>query len=112
MKATEIRIGNLVKYMGREQFVTSEIIRECELNNATTWGIQLTEERLLSFGFTKPLKKGSVFQLGKFNIQSFGGLGVFECRNHIEMHFVHNLQNIYHALTGEELTPQAITSSK
>jgi hypothetical protein len=51
MKANELRIGNLVEYMGKELITTSEIIRECELNNATAQPVQLTTYRLIKLGF-------------------------------------------------------------
>ena len=110
MKATEIRIGNLVKYMGREQAVTSEIIRECELNNATTWPIPLTEEKLLELGFKKMNWGIITYYHSMFELRSdFTLKGV---DYNIEVKTVHRLQNLFYSLTGEELTPQAITSSK
>lgn len=121
MKATEIRIGNLVKYMGREQPVTSEIIRECELNNATTWPIPLTEERLIEMGFTKNDYSATGTQYDepfyKIELEAKGWLINWDSTfgwfihpktsryNVIPVKSVHQLQNLYFALTGEELTP-------
>lgn len=65
--------------------------------------ILLTEEWLVCFGFCKLTPKGSIYGLEDFNIQNFYPLGFFECSNHIKIKSVHQLQNLYLSLTGEEL---------
>lgn len=69
-------------------------------------GIPLTEEWLLKFGFSGALyyfKSGFEFSLKK---QSDGFVMIIndyeECWPEIQ--YVHQLQNLYFALTGEELT--------
>lgn len=123
IQAKDLRIGNLVSSGGEILTVTELRGKHARVNYIRSdtglphnsmveysdlEGILLTEGWLRKFGFIRPIKKGSIWQLGKFTVQSFGGLGVFESRNHIEVGTVHNLQNLYHALTGEELTLQPL----
>ena len=99
MKATELRIGNLVNYnhMSDDDAITIEIKNlsiDSNLNNFRP--IPLTEEWLLNFGFKKGVK-------GWFKTLSNN------CKFNLYMHsketykYVHKLQNLYFALTNEEL---------
>jgi hypothetical protein len=111
MKANELRIGNWVSnYIG-----TQCKVEEWSFNNSYKFGlsaysidrsepIPLTEEWLIKFGFEKLAPKGSIFKLGEFHVQNFYPIGFYECRNHIKIEHIHQLQNIYFALTGEELS--------
>ena len=112
MKANELRIGNLVDW--DEKTIRSKVkgihpsgnylhldngwvqLSRCE-------PILLTEEWLVRFGFEKLTKGGSIYKLKDFHVQDFSPLGIYECNNHIEIKYVHQLQNLYFALTGEEL---------
>jgi len=125
MKATELRIGNLV--MGNTQ-IHIENIMENMINIIiweTTGGysgdklddispIPLTEEWLLKFGFVtlsfgdteRVLDiKGSSFIIEFFESTGFyhysGGEGV---KLSVAIQYVHQLQNLVFALTGEELS--------
>jgi hypothetical protein len=125
MKANELRIGNLInciiydeddngdekkieavgKFIGFDPFesfwwVECDLVREYYDEFAP---IPLTEEWLVRFGFKKIITAGSIFQFSEFHVQNFSPLGFFECRNHIKIEHVHQLQNLYFALTGEEL---------
>lgn len=68
--------------------------------------IPLTEEWLINFGFNK------VFNKGKFTIITKGKLGYENGRTYFnswtilekQPDYVHELQNLYYALTKEELT--------
>lgn len=120
MKASELRINNLVNYGG----VTSEVSRVdklffyVEASETPTFSkdegrgakpIRLTEEWLLKFGFEKQMawtykisligNKNLVYYLGEKG-WSIGNKNYsdFSCE------YVHQLQNLYFALTGEELT--------
>lgn len=109
MDAKELRIGNIVNYFGKNQIVTSDIIRECELNNATTQPIHLIEEWLLKFGFSE--------HYGSFRIKldnsylctslQFNDPYITNGDEPIyyfnKTFYVHQLQNLYFALTGTEL---------
>ena len=124
MKASDLRIGNLVR-----NNMNGEIIKPCDvlcdgintddiegLNYAFIEPIPLTEEWLMRFGFEKinseltniaPLNLRCTFNLpntpfsfcqGKLILTT--GTGDF-CVN---TEYVHQLQNLYFALTSEELT--------
>lgn len=126
MEASELRIGNLLFFENEVQEVSSihsdNTIRlrkskECNchgcyhINNAIIQPIPLTEEWLLNFGLNKPtneqpyhFKKSMVeFLHNEYqdNLKCFyNDVPMFSspCK------YVHQLQNLYFALTGKELT--------
>lgn len=135
MKSTEIRIGNFVTDEFYESFSTIievESINEKGINLlieddgkwaeiSDRWiepeykfdllfGIPLTEEWLLKFGF----EKSNIYCFGNHKLIIESSMGDrHSCRYRInpdesiwivELNYVHELQNIYFALTGEELT--------
>ena len=114
MKATELRIGNWV-------FDTSEkdnepnvprIVNEPITKQRCSWyePIPLTEEWLLKFGFNKlsdiwEFWKNSGWDLRQHKLENnwwlfYNGQDL-DC---VRIDYVHQLQNLYFALTGEELT--------
>jgi hypothetical protein len=113
MKANELRIGSWYDYNGKPKQVTPNTIEEVWIAEKT-WckPIPITEEWLLKFGFEK--KEGCINNIyfilaGKiliqydlvYNIVDFVkrvNFNVF-----ISIKYVHQLQNLYFALTGEEL---------
>ena len=115
MKANELRIGNLVEFGNGKITHVGDILSRTiyskdrkyiiDVNYAKP--IQLTEEWLLKFGFVKWFYG---WCLSDFCIQdnedgSFIlsiNLGEYEAGN--SFYYVHQLQNLYFALTGEELT--------
>ena len=129
MKANELRIGNLVDLGNRIAKVieinhlacvvvdleeTQDTIEDYE----RTKPIPLTEEWLLKFGFKKQdykMSGCSIYKLGNIIIMnSFRDNGRKDMGITVEgispptwslanLYFVHQLQNIYFALTGEEL---------
>ena len=139
LNARELRIGNLVNPKVKEIILTDEIVSVDpsilmvilgEVNNKgiVFEPIQLTEEWLIKFGFTK-----YEWMDGCFIKTSFGDLMIQFFRDEIHLFFtkvsvdskgmmfdgrrfagdkktftkiqyVHQLQNLYFALTGEELT--------
>jgi len=126
MKASELRIGNITS-MGVVYLIEDDVFRVANNDGDTfknTWAeikpIHLTEEWLLKFGFDKvgialtsiaiaPLNLPCTFNLpntpfsfcqGKLILTT--GTGDF-CVN---IEYVHQLQNLYFALTGEELKQQ------
>jgi len=117
MKANELRIGNLLGSYnkGEEDRVLTinaqNILVEAKANNQgyTRYRpIPLTEEWLLRFGFEKNnnnqfiLIKGSVDILFNKDLNGWTCDGINFSINMTE--HVHQLQNLYFALTGEELT--------
>lgn len=120
MSAEELRIGNIIKHSLTECVVES--IFNCEnidvSNEYEEWNalldeckpIPLTEEWLIKFGFEKT--KGYVFKIDKFSLfdHNYDQVNLFLQLNSpnvplIHIKFVHQLQNLYFALTGKELKP-------
>ena len=125
MKATDLRIGNLVQYSNDERIfvnligktlkVTAADILSIYDDNIPVEPILLTEEWLKKFEF---VKVGNHYEKNCFNIYKYkykdeveielrndedGELFVIELR----YNYVHQLQNLYFAVTGEELTIKA-----
>jgi len=118
MKASELRIGNLVDLGNRIAKVTEInhlacVVVDLEETQDTiedyerVKGIILTEEWLLRFGFEKNdnnqfiLMEGSVDILFNKDLNGWTCDGINFSINMTE--HVHHLQNLYFALTGEEL---------
>jgi hypothetical protein len=119
MKSIELRIGNLVNY--QEDGTLFNVIGIDNLgisvknDNEETWieldqfePIPLTEEWLLKFGFNN--LSGCYYERNGIGfITGYANDGSFVCGNsfgprHCHFYYVHQLQNIYFALTNEELT--------
>jgi hypothetical protein len=117
MKAQDLRIGNLVNYKIVDKLdERKEWFEPCEIDavdlqviDLDYQPIPLTEKWLLKFGFFVSdlliQKKG--FKLGNptkgvyiFNLYNSKGN---VCKT-IILEYVHSLQNLYFALTNEELT--------
>jgi hypothetical protein len=113
MKANELRIGNYILLQGVTKPTQVSIIDTTEQSTRTKASpIPLTEEWLLKFGFVK--KKGeSGYSKGKlliyFGLTTMSGVNGRTYFNswailYKSPEYVHQLQNLYFALTGEELT--------
>jgi len=119
MKANELRIGNLVERdgnilevikMAKDGIVNYDLVRKSQgmhVNSGNVIPIPLTEEWLLKFGFENKLENKYFHK--DFNrlycnienplIKHLGNInGILA-----EIKFVHQLQNLFFALTGEEL---------
>jgi hypothetical protein len=126
MDARELRIGNIIKDDRKAQdwrFATHRIISDLASNpNIELYHpVPLTEEWLIKFGF-RPHPRGGFYtiihnspgieaviqwkQNGYLGIETAQGLDG-ELTNHTQLpvliKHVHQLQNLYFALTGEEL---------
>jgi len=123
MKASELRIGNYVKFDNHEDEyykVSGCDISELsdELIDLNASPIQLTEEWLLMFGFIrhhydyandviyiKNIADNEIdnaeFEWGVYPNELGSGIQI---KNRKSLKYVHQLQNLYFALTGEELT--------
>lgn len=108
MKANELRIGNFVSKDGEiyeADFITIRMTENYE-------PIPLTEEWLIKFGFESINTHGLVtFDKGRLSIHLpcshyKNGRTYFNswCIIEHSVKYVHQLQNLYFALTGEELT--------
>lgn len=111
MKTNELRFGNYVyDTLGKVNKIDLEAITYIakETHNQVK-PIPLTEEWLLKFGFLKDLENGIYL-----NINAYAFL--YWQNNRVELldndnnfmishcNYVHQLQNLYFALTGKELT--------
>jgi len=123
MKAKELRLGNLiyVKYDGINPQTKIRKVSLATISEVTRDGndisykpIPLTEEWLVKFGFYGKYKSvNTQWSLGGFSIQQESNVDEehntipTEQRFHYNWDFVveyvHSLQNLYFALTGEEL---------
>lgn len=134
MKANELRIGNWIyddegiksKVIGFKPFdhsvrcdeaegceILVDIYQEdgtvlsgWEVDYPTCKPIPLTDEWLLKFGF-KP--HGGFYNLNAFDIEVIGdfeylSFSIIDSAYDFTLKYVHQLQNLYFALTGEELT--------
>lgn len=107
MKVQELRIGNYVLKEGEEIVITSFTFYNIEKDEYSYEPIQLTEEWLLKFGFERRpwglIINGLLF---RDNIKNPCEVLTLEIGNgfRTEVKHVHQLQNLYFALTGEELT--------
>lgn len=122
MKATELRIGNWVMntHHNHNDFVQIDKDYFCSDKGIDYEPVPLTEEWLKKLGFEDLSEKRKalkgvlqlvltenttiVYYSGTWellaNVQGQGGT-VFPCP---QLKYVHQLQNLYHALTGNELT--------
>lgn len=117
MGANELRIGNIVGYKGTSEIAFVELIHKNHFDcrdefgeftpNAKYEPIPLTEEWLLKFGFKRIEVEGYPVFLNKiFAIEFYEEESdvLFENISIAQIKYVHQLQNLYFALTGEELT--------
>lgn len=114
MKATELRIGNYVwdDYSG--EMIVSEIdskgwvslrknlnLPEGAFKAGTIESIPLTEEWLLKFGFESLLNGAGYVKKG--TEIGYNHNGFYIITSGLKIEYVHQLQNLYFALTGTEL---------
>ncbi len=108
MRANELRIGNLVTTAGVQVKAMAIDIMELENGSLEIEPIALTEEKLLEFGFEK-IYNGSFVKDDFFGYLSKSEKGYdlidYEGNsvNDNPISHVHQLQNLFFALTGEEL---------
>jgi len=112
MKPTDLRIGNLVQNSKNEIY---KIYFGYDLDGlGYTIGIPLTRELLIKFGFKIDMLHGrfNKYFIGKNPITNDymlvltwldGHDSPFFQNGHHKIEYVHQLQNLYFALTGEEL---------
>lgn len=119
MKANSIRIGNHLKWKdnGQEFDVTIGLMLSKHfwkhLEAKDIISIPLTEEWLLKFAFYQKEKSSYWYPKGCWHRYVFHPHAPFRaCLNlepegcivpHAQVYYVHQLQNLVHALTGEEL---------
>jgi hypothetical protein len=110
MKAKELRIGNWVNNGEQLDYVIDtssmmDLMNEAQVNEGLTGlkPIPLTEEWLLKFGFEYSDLNGDsgLWKIPPFQI--YGKYNQFIYDYRLDVNYVHQLQNLYFALTGEEL---------
>lgn len=115
MKASDLRIGNWVDTPdGIKQVEQLEKIEnKGDIGVSYTWGVSravtlcfssipITEEWLLKFGFKKDGGFNWIIAGHRIYVPT---TNIFVCdKNGVVLKHVHQLQNLYHALTGKELT--------
>jgi hypothetical protein len=108
MKASELRIGNLVEDENGYYQIEAEHLDDDVFPILQTWGIPLTEEWLLKFGFELDIEDDG-YQKGKYKVSVsdegclfFINIGYYP-EEIAEFKYVHQLQNLYFALAGEEI---------
>jgi len=108
MQANELRINNLIAVKGFCVKVSKETFKHIEDGKVLeAEPIPLTEEWLIKFGF---VREGMLtMRLGEFTCYCEEDYIDNFCLGDIELFdvipkYVHQLQNLYFALTGEELT--------
>jgi hypothetical protein len=121
MRKEELRIGNNIKIDGVIVTVDARTLFDFDNDGRLKEGVPLTEDDLLRLGFVKtddygdqiyyePKDRGNQYYYICFDHDDISfGLSVFgNCTNLLyddaNLQFVHHLQNLYHALTAEELT--------
>tara|TARA_B110000285_G_C15119691_1_gene616346 strand:- start:2073 stop:2405 length:333 start_codon:yes stop_codon:yes gene_type:complete len=106
MKATELRVGNLFQWIEIASMgIGVDVITK---DNHYTYEdfkepIPLTEEWLKRFGFEYSDLNGDsgLWKIPPFQI--YGKCNQFIYEYALDVNYVHQLQNLYFALTGEEL---------
>ena len=126
MKANELRIGNYfldrgnktlrIDWFERSKACMTMMIGNMEVHPLTEdfeymQPIPLTEEWLLKFGFEWSIRHQATHKEGfEFDLNSlvYGGYSLSTWKRGViiveSIKYVHQLQNLYFALTGEELT--------
>ena len=119
MKANELRVGNWVNNNEEDYQITSVTILQLERGDSTAKPIPLTDEWLIRFGFENGGYEFLFWNLNGFEISGTSSwfeqgdtIGVYafnwhstdKTHNQLIVNYVHQLQNLYFALTSEELT--------
>jgi hypothetical protein len=108
MKASDLRIGNWYKNMSNDNpFNQIKYGHEIDYVAIYCEPIQLTEEWLLKFGGRKTIVEDyPIYFVNPFDIEFYKNESVvlISGNTEVKIKYVHQLQNLYFALTGEELT--------
>lgn len=112
MEARELRIGNYIRHIKSGKIHTVHVIEWEDIlcKTPTNEGVPLTEEILLKCGFDKYsdhsneityLSKDAGYFIQVYDNSVYFGLNYEDYRK--EVKYLHQLQNLYFALTSEEL---------
>lgn len=104
IKPNELRIGNYVKHIDKIIRIESLHPKDDDVNDEIPFhcifGISLTEELLFEFGF---LNFGYRYSKPELKLDIIKGDGYYLSNVSKEIEYVHQLQNLYFALTNKEL---------
>lgn len=116
IKANELRVNNMVLVKGKVDVLhrvgDNDYISENQghgIVNTDLEPIPLTEEILLKCGFVYEKERLKVWALGEFVLQWKYSISVIDCFFFVKSPYVvriinlHELQNLYFALTNQEL---------
>ena len=105
MRANELRIGNLIQKNGKIHYTNNLTIRDIfhlSIDDTDIFEpIPITEDWLLKCGFEKDEYEMFVFNRKVIYKKNDNTFHFYGCD--IEIKHIHQLQNLYFALTGEEL---------
>jgi hypothetical protein len=111
METNELRIGNIIyNTRGKADKVNIDALKYLQQYPNTLCQVKpipLTEQWLKDFGFEGSVNENSkcrTYSIGKFKIWIQNGSFCFHHYSYFEIKHVHQLQNLYFALTDEELT--------
>lgn len=111
MNAHELRIGNYILKNDKLHYCSWMTIRDIKTQSIEEDDkfepIPLTEEWLLKFGFeiNETYCSKKINKTNEFNIMFFDdGWLLCDCDIHCKIKYVHQLQNLFWILCGEELT--------
>ena len=109
MEANELRMFNAIKRFGQIVYVNEHTFEDVKINNGSYSPIELTEDWLLKMRFEKlgwDYWNGPVyFELADCgNGEWINSINCHEYDNGVKIKYVHQLQNLYFALTNTELT--------
>lgn len=117
IKASELRIGNLIESLGSALVVdtlssngNARVLTRRGSNVALSLSqckpIPITEEWLIKFGGKCTIMEGyPIYYLNPFDIEFYELESIIHIANgEFKIKYVHQLQNLYYALTNEELT--------
>jgi len=112
MQSKDLRIGNLVKgnSRGGTHILDIEVLKYIDETKSGYSPIPLTEEMLIDLGFEQceTYRDDELFVIGNFSVQApkkgyDNSVLWYDEQILSEIKYVHELQNLYFALVGEEL---------
>lgn len=112
IKKNELRIGNLLEFHGQIRPITAyEIYKLADGACFDEYPILLTEDLLLRMGFKRHIPSGGNLPVYYINYEGTTVLGYWLIDGAVnigdfiphKIKYVHQLQNLYFALTGDEL---------
>lgn len=109
IKANELRLGNIcmMPSSNKVTFITAMDISDIQLGYKNRIPIPLTEDWLVKFGFERESRRYSPtkFFYQKYPITFYTGDKYIKLNGNYEYNilYVHQLQNLYHAIIGSEL---------